>query len=382
MLRVLALEPYYGGSHRSFLDGWSARSRHRWEIVSLPPRHWKWRMRQAAVTMASTCAEMVAKGARFDVLWCSDMLGLAEFVGVVEPLSPEIAALPRLVYFHESQFSYPSRNASDRDHHFAFTNFTSALAANAVWFNSAFHYHDFFAHCQTLLERMPDYQPLAELQQVKSRATVQSPGVSVDQQYEPSSGPLHIVWASRWEHDKNPDLFFAALRQLKKQGLAFRVSILGEQFRESPGVFDAARLEFADQLVAWGFQESREEFESALAAADVFVSTADHEFFGIAAVEAMLIGVRPLLPQRLAYPSVLKLEEHPERRAFFFDGSEQHLVECLTTLASDKSAGNSPVTGELERLVDEMAYYRWDRRAAEMDVCLESRRGPPTARSG
>ena len=53
-MRVLALNPYHGGSHRAFLDGWMANSRHRFTLLTLPAHHWKWRMRHAAVTFAET----------------------------------------------------------------------------------------------------------------------------------------------------------------------------------------------------------------------------------------------------------------------------------------------------------------------------------------
>jgi len=52
LMDVLGLEPYYGGSHRAFLDGWSGASRHSWTVLSLPPRKWKWRMRHASITFA------------------------------------------------------------------------------------------------------------------------------------------------------------------------------------------------------------------------------------------------------------------------------------------------------------------------------------------
>ena len=31
----------------------------------------------------------------------------------------------------------------------------------------------------------------------------------------PKSGPVHIVWAHRWEHDKNPKLLFSVLRSVQ-----------------------------------------------------------------------------------------------------------------------------------------------------------------------
>ena len=46
-----------------------------------------------------------------------------------------------------------------------------------------------------------------------------------------------------------------------------------------------------------------------LSEADIIVSTAIHEFFGISVVEAIAAGAYPLLPKRLAYPEVLALEK-------------------------------------------------------------------------
>ena len=84
-MRVLALEPYHGGSHEAFLDGWSARSRHEWTVIGLPPYKWKWRMRHAAVTLADQVRELVQSGNQWDLLFCSDMLNLAEFIGLAPP---------------------------------------------------------------------------------------------------------------------------------------------------------------------------------------------------------------------------------------------------------------------------------------------------------
>ena len=81
-MHILALEPYYGGSHQAFLDGWSAHSRHQWTTLGLPAYKWKWRMRHSAATFAARVAERLEWGEVFDLLFCSDMLNLAEFRGL------------------------------------------------------------------------------------------------------------------------------------------------------------------------------------------------------------------------------------------------------------------------------------------------------------
>lgn len=38
------------------------------------------------------------------------------------------------------------------------------------------------------------------------------------------------------EHDKDPEMFFDVLKELKEDKLPFKVSILGEQYKKNPGV--------------------------------------------------------------------------------------------------------------------------------------------------
>ncbi|GAG23563.1 unnamed protein product, partial [marine sediment metagenome] len=125
-MNVLALEPYYGGSHQAFLDGWIARSRHQWTTLTLPPHKWKWRMRHASVTFAESARQRGAADRPWNVLFASDMLNLAEFLGLAEEA---VRRVPAVAYFHESQFTYPVRRSDARDLHFALTNTTTALAA-------------------------------------------------------------------------------------------------------------------------------------------------------------------------------------------------------------------------------------------------------------
>ncbi len=366
-MRILALEPYYGGSHKAFVDGWSAVSRHDWTVLALAAYKWKWRMRHSAITFAEQVAQCVAEGQEWDLIFCSDMLNLAEFLGIA-PQS--VQTLPALVYFHENQLTYPVRFESERDYQFVMTNMTTALAAKSVWFNSIFHRDSFLEALAVFLRKMPDCQPIDAVERIREKALIYPPGVNeIVKRGDRQAGPLRILWAARWEHDKNPEDFFEALKILKTRGINFRVSVIGQQFREVPEVFGWAKRYFVKHIDRWGYQESRSEYEKALKEADVFVSTANHEFFGISAVEACLAGAYPVLPKRLAYPEILGLEEEVVEE-FFYDGSVTALADRLTMLSErvEKDCLLDEGTGRVMRL---MGRYRWGNLASVLDEAAE-----------
>ena len=62
-LSILALEPYYGGSHRAVLDALAAHVDADWHLLTLPARKWKWRMRGAAITFAEQARQLAADAA-------------------------------------------------------------------------------------------------------------------------------------------------------------------------------------------------------------------------------------------------------------------------------------------------------------------------------
>ena len=255
--------------------------------------------------------------------------------------------------------------------HFPFTNLTTCLASTAIWFNSEYHRRSFLGALPEFLRRMPDYQPLDAVDRIMARSSIMPQGIDqFPPRIERQPGPLRILWAARWEHDKNPDDFFRAVKRLMESGQQFRLSVIGEQFREVPEVFARARDLFEDRIDHWGYLESRTEYVNALLQADVVVSTAHHEFFGISVVEAIAAGAYPLLPDRLAYPEVLDPVSHPERSRHFYDGSVPQLVTKLNELAERSNNGNL-WGGEQSNLVDSMSRFYWDSLAVRLDDQFE-----------
>ena len=64
------------------------------------------------------------------------------------------------------------------------------------------------------------------------------------------------------------------------QDCAFHVSVIGEHFTEIPDVFKEAKQRLGDRILNWGYQPLQK-YLAILDSADVVVSTAQHEFFGV-----------------------------------------------------------------------------------------------------
>jgi len=364
---ILALEPYFGGSHRAFLEGWVERSCHDWTVLTLPDRKWKWRMRHAAITFSHEVGGLVEGGESWDVIFCSDMLDLAGFLGLAPP---SVRQLPAVAYFHENQLNYPVRVEREWDYHFAFSNITTALAAREAWFNSKYHRDEFLSAISPFLRRMPDHRPMHAADEIEAHAMVRYPGIApLGRKPARREGPLRILWSARWEHDKDPAVFFDALKQVVDADRAFRVSVIGGGgAREALPVFGRARQELAGRIDHWGYQATRQEYENVLAEADVVVSTAQHEFFGLSVAEAVSAGAYPLLPKRLAYPEVLAADE-TAAESFFYEGGANELASRLVELI-DRLESGELWQGDPERAVRIVDRFSWERLLPEYDDAL------------
>lgn len=323
-MRILLLEPFFTGSHRQWALDYQRHSIHEVQFLTLEGRHWKWRMHGAAITLA---AQFNAGNFNPDVILATDMLDLTTFLALTRKRTASVATA---LYFHENQLTYPWSSADadvaqERDVHYAFINYTAALAADAVFFNSHYHRKSFLEALPTMLARFPDYQELANVDSLRQRSEVLHLGLDFAalEHMRPEKSQAHqhaiLLWNHRWEYDKNPETFFQALFEIQDRGIDFNLVVLGEQFRNVPPIFAEAKLRLADRILHWGYVQSHQEYVQWLWAADILPVTSRQDFFGASVVEAMYCNVKPLLPNRLAYPEHLPAFVH---QAFFYDSEE------------------------------------------------------------
>jgi len=373
-IRILAVEPCFGGPHARFLDGLRAHSRHQWTLLAMPARNWKWRMRGAAMHLAREAATLLGKAARrppYDLVFASNFLGVADW----RAMAPDpIARLPVVLYFHENQLSWPPESGlrgpaapqERRDPQYGFLNLSSALASSQAWFSSEFHRDEFLRAARALLAKMPDFVPPDLVDSLAARSRAMAPGMNLQPfiagRRPRGKPPLTILWNHRWEEDKNPEEFFGVLFFLAQEGYDFRLAVVGEATRKWPPVFEKAKRGLADRLVQFGYLPEREAYERQVAAADVAVSTAHHEFFGLPLVEAMAAGCFPLMPARLSYPEIVP----PELQDTFFYKSERELRVKLTKLLRGKAPW-----GKAAALAAHVERFDWRRMVATYDDALE-----------
>jgi glycosyltransferase involved in cell wall biosynthesis len=112
--------------------------------------------------------------------------------------------------------------------------------------------------------------------------------------------------------------------------------------------------------VHYGYAPDLETYARLLWEADLVVSTAQHEFFGISILEAIYCGCYPLLPRRLSYPELLPEHLHHDHLYHDFD----ELLERLAWAATHPAA----VRGvKLDHLA---APFAWEQLAPLYDGLL------------
>jgi glycosyltransferase involved in cell wall biosynthesis len=185
---------------------------------------------------------------------------------------------------------------------------TTALASDGVAFNSKYNLTTFIEGLEGLRRHATDMSLDTNIRSIRARAKVLPLGLDFDTidaaREHRSDGPPVVVWNHRWEHDKNPEMFFETLFKLDDEGIDFRLIVLGQSFERRPDIFEKAKRKLKHRTIHFGYADSKQEYAGWLRRGDIVVSTAHHEFFGISVLEAARAGCRPLLPKRLSYPEM------------------------------------------------------------------------------
>jgi glycosyltransferase involved in cell wall biosynthesis len=362
-MRILLVEPWLTGSHQAWAEGFAGRSAHEVHVIAHDGAYWRWRLRGGAVTLAERAAEVVAAHGPPDVVLASSMLDVPAFCGHARAW---MGTTPIALYLHETQPARAALTGEPLDDDMAYRNWTSMVAADHVFVNSAFHRDALFGALPELLGRPPDQRHDHLLTAVAERTSLLPVGVDVrlvaGHHVDEDDAPI-ILWSHRWDHDKAPELFFRALRRLDHEGLAFRVALAGANARADPREFIEAEERFGSRLVHAGHLP-RDGYVDLLARSSIVVSTAVHEFFGVAMVEAMAAGAVPLLPRALSYPEIV-----PERfhEAVLYDAYGD-MVRRLRTVLEDLPAARTAVDG----LAATMDRFDWAALAPAYDAALEA----------
>ena len=340
-------------------------------------------------------ARAVAAPEDYDLLLVTDLMGVADLKALWGARCP-----PIVLYLHENQLSYPVPAGERMDFQFGFTDIASALAADVMVFNSHYHRDAYFAALPRFLRRMPEHVPKWIPAALEPKARVlypgcrlprptpeqqsragsgaapggsaavpppvtrelrPGPGAPADRQAAPAAQPVAaplVIWNHRWEFDKQPAVFFGALRQVQEAGVAFRVALLGENFQVVPQEFEAARDWLGERLVQYGYVPSRDAYWTLLRRGSVMVSTAIQENFGISVVEAVAAGNHPLLPRRLSYPEVIPAAWHDA--CLYADDAA--LTEMLIRLLA------APPVAAPRGLAAAMERYSWSSLATAYDA--------------
>ncbi|MGM0571453.1 DUF3524 domain-containing protein [Marinobacter sp.] len=346
--RILLLSGYDAGSHRRWRDQLIAGlPGYHWQVLALPPRFFRWRIRGNPL---SWLGEPLLQEP-WDLVLATSMVDLATLKG----LNPQLASTPAILYMHENQFAYPDSGRQHSSAEPAMVNLYSALAADRVLFNSAWNRDSFLDGAYRFIDGMPDRLPPEMTASIRDKSRVLPVPIDdrlfINRHTAPGWSAPHLLWNHRWEYDKGPERLLYLLRELHQRQQPFRLSVVGEQFRRQPQAFGQIREEFGEQLVQWGFLEQRGDYDRLLASADIVLSTALHDFQGLAMLEAMASGCLALAPRRLAYPEYVpasqcyeSVEEDPAAEA-------RAAADTLQTMLAQRPAPMSPDGWRTSRLM-------------------------------
>lgn len=363
---IWLVSPYHTGSHQAWANAYARHSRHQIRLLTMTGNFWKWRMQGGAMALAQLARQYLAEEGPPDAILSTDMVNAPAWLGLLRRhLS---ATTPLLHYMHENQLTYPWPPGEKPDLNYALINWLSQLAADQVAFNSQYHADAWFTALPRLLKHFPDYNHLELIDLVRRKSMILPVGIEcarimpqTAQTAPASDSPPLIVWNQRWEYDKRPDRFFQLLYRLQDTGVGFQLVVAGENQRKMPAEFDEAQHRLAGAIVHWGYVASYADYVQWLRRASLVISTAEHEFFGISILEAIIAGAFPLLPRRLSYPELIPQPLHP---ACLYETEDELFQKAAHRLQQPR-----PAPPSLRAHI--MEVYDWPKVAERYDAAVE-----------
>lgn len=328
-MKVLLLSAYDADSHQYWRQHLVANfPAYEWTQLVLPGRYFNWRIRGNSLQWA--LEQEAALTAGYDLIIATSMVDLSALKGFV----PELARVPSLVYFHENQFAYPEGDKGQSFLEPKMVNLYTAFAADKLLFNSDYNRQSFLTGVAKLVKQLPEKLP-GLVANLEAKSYVLPVPIQIGQAPAKACRKVQLipqlVWNHRWEYDKGPELLLACMDELQRRNIAVKLHLLGQQFRRVPVALEELQQRHKGSLGQVGYVAGRVDYEALLDQADYVVSTADHEFQGLAVGEAVQYGCLPLLPDRLSYPGLVGLDN------CFASGAEKpHSLAAQAEAFADK----------------------------------------------
>jgi hypothetical protein len=345
-LDILALEPYFGGIRRNMLETLVHTSRHRWTLLTLPPR----RMERRLAAAAHWFAEQIARRdiGPTDLLFTCDALNLADLYR----LCPAVANQPSVVYFHcNSLPDPPDPSNPELKQPLDLTHLNTATAASEIWFNSRYHARSFMEGVEGLVENHAELQSRNPLEDLRAKLAHVPPPVDSGRFVELAAqsgggftgrvdrltpgrldvmpdGALDGVLDGVPDGERDPSLVFLETRDANMELLNAALALVHQQRRKMTllvsGPVDQLSNLFPRQVISETDPVSQ---VRGLLAAGTFISAKIAIPFDENAVRAMQLGCRLVLPHTGVYPELLSERLHQQ---VLYDMSAESLASHLS----------------------------------------------------
>ncbi|MBT7611071.1 MAG: DUF3524 domain-containing protein [Bacteriovoracaceae bacterium] len=362
-MKILAIEPYYKGSHKAWIDQYIDHSQHEIKLLTLPGKYWKWRMHGSSLELSKLFLDL--KSFTPDLILFTDMMDVNLFLSLTRSKSSKIKTA---LYFHENQFVYPKSDfdqdqEQNRDDHYGFINYTSGLCVDKLFFNSEYNKKTYLTGCKRLLSMMPDFNSLKTIYDLEKKSEVLRLGLNLKNitGNQDDSNVKTILWNHRWEYDKNPNVFFEALSKLKIENIPFKLNLIGPRNNKAPKIFKDSLEKYKDEIIHHHKIAQPHEYLEILGKSHIIPVTSIQDFFGISATEAICAGVFPLLPNRLAFPELIPTQYHLE---CLYDSDEE-----LYSMLKNLLLGNSK-TWAIQKVRSHCMQYDWSSMVSHYDEKL------------